>query len=59
MGLCQGRNCQRQIAATIARRHGRDLGDVPVATPRSPARPVALGAIADAAVEDLGLFVAE
>jgi NADPH-dependent 2,4-dienoyl-CoA reductase/sulfur reductase-like enzyme len=59
MGLCQGRNCQRQIAATIARRYGRDVGDVPVATPRSPARPVALGAIADAAVEDLGLFVAE
>jgi D-hydroxyproline dehydrogenase subunit alpha len=59
MGLCQGRNCQRQIAATIARRHRRELGDVPVATPRSPARPVALGAIADAAVEDLGLFVAE
>ena len=59
MGLCQGRNCQRQIAAAIARRHGRELGDVPVATPRSPARPVALGAIADAGVEDLGLFVAE
>jgi hypothetical protein len=26
-------------------------------TPRSPARPVALAAIADEAVEDLGLFV--
>ena len=59
MGLCQGRNCQRQIAATIARRHGRDLGDLAVATPRSPARPVPLGSIADAGVEDLGLFVAE
>jgi NADPH-dependent 2,4-dienoyl-CoA reductase/sulfur reductase-like enzyme len=59
MGLCQGRNCQRQIAALIARRHGRELGELAVATPRSPARPVALRAIADAAVEDLGLFVAE
>ena len=59
MGLCQGRNCQRQIAASIARRHGHALGDVAVATPRSPVRPVALGAIADADVEDLGLFVAE
>jgi pyruvate/2-oxoglutarate dehydrogenase complex dihydrolipoamide dehydrogenase (E3) component len=59
MGLCQGRNCQRQIAEAIARRHGRDLGDVVIATPRSPVRPVPLAAIADAAVEDLGLFVAE
>jgi NADPH-dependent 2,4-dienoyl-CoA reductase/sulfur reductase-like enzyme len=59
MGLCQGRNCQRQIAAMIARRHGREIGDLPFATPRSPARPVALAAIADDTVEDLGLFVAE
>jgi NADPH-dependent 2,4-dienoyl-CoA reductase/sulfur reductase-like enzyme len=59
MGLCQGRNCQRQIAAAIARRHERDLGELPVATPRSPARPVALAAIADPDVEDLGLFVAD
>jgi NADPH-dependent 2,4-dienoyl-CoA reductase/sulfur reductase-like enzyme len=59
MGLCQGRNCQRQIEAAIARRHGRNLGELPAATPRSPARPVALAAIADAGVEDLGLFVVD
>jgi NADPH-dependent 2,4-dienoyl-CoA reductase/sulfur reductase-like enzyme len=59
MGLCQGRNCQRQVAALIAARHGRRIGDVPVATPRSPVRPVPLGAIADETVEDRGLFVVE
>ena len=59
MGLCQGRNCQRQVAALIAARHGRPIGGLPVATPRSPVRPVPLGAVADERVEDLGLFVAE
>jgi hypothetical protein len=59
MGLCQGRNCQRQIAAAIARRHGRRLADIPIATARTPARPAALAAIADPSVVDLGLFVAE
>ena len=56
MGLCQGRNCQRQIAAMIARRHGRPLAELPVATPRAPVRPVPIGAIADASIEDEGFF---
>jgi thioredoxin reductase len=56
MGMCQGRNCQRQLAATIARRHGRPLGDLPVATPRMPVRPVAVAAVADASIEDEGYF---
>jgi len=59
MGLCQGRNCQRQLAALVAARHGLALADLPVATPRTPVRPVPLGAVADDTVEDLGLFVAE
>ena len=59
MGLCQGRNCARHVAALIAARHGRQLSDVPHGTPRSPVRPVPLGAIADDTVEDLGLFVVE
>lgn len=58
MGLCQGRNCAGQVAALIARRHGGRIGDVPVATPRSPVRPVPLGAIADSTIEDPGLFTA-
>jgi thioredoxin reductase len=59
MGLCQGRNCQRQVAALIARRHDRAIDGLDLVTARSPVRPVPLGAVADAAVEDQGLFVAE
>jgi D-hydroxyproline dehydrogenase subunit alpha len=59
MGLCQGRNCQRQVAALIAARHHREIGALAFATPRSPVRPVPLAAIADEAVEDKGLFVGE
>ena len=58
MGLCQGRNCQHQVAALVARRHGVPIADVPVATPRSPVRPVPLGAIADAEQEDERFFTA-
>jgi bacterioferritin-associated ferredoxin len=56
MGMCQGRNCQRQIAALIAARHRRNIGEVQIATARAPARPVALAAIADASIEDHGFF---
>jgi len=53
MGLCQGRNCQRQIAALIAKRHGV-APELP--TPRLPARPVALAAIAREPEDDPGRF---
>jgi hypothetical protein len=56
MGLCQGRNCQRQIAAMIAQRHGGRIADVPVGTPRAPVRPVAMAAVADASIADGGFF---
>jgi len=56
MGLCQGRNCQRHIAALVARRHGLPLASVAPATPRLPVRPVPIGAIADAGLEDGGFF---
>jgi NADPH-dependent 2,4-dienoyl-CoA reductase/sulfur reductase-like enzyme len=59
MGLCQGRNCQRQIAALIAARHGREIGDLAHATARAPVRPVPLAAVADQSIEDLGLFVVD
>jgi hypothetical protein len=48
MGLCQGRNCQRQVAALI--------GSSAHATPRLPARPVALGVIAREPDVDPGRF---
>jgi thioredoxin reductase len=56
MGLCQGRNCQRQVAALISARHGVPVGEVELATPRLPARPVALGAIARRADSDPARF---
>jgi NADPH-dependent 2,4-dienoyl-CoA reductase/sulfur reductase-like enzyme len=59
MGLCQGRNCQRHVAAAIARRHGGTIGALPVSTPRAPVRPVPIGAVADASVEDGGFFTAD
>jgi len=57
MGPCQGRNCQRHIAAMITRRHGSDIGAIPTATPRMPVRPVPIGAMADHGVTDPGLFL--
>jgi D-hydroxyproline dehydrogenase subunit alpha len=57
MGLCQGRNCQRQIAAMIASRYGRRIGEVGLATPRAPVRPVPIGAMADPSIHDEGFFV--
>lgn len=59
MGPCQGKNCQRQIAAMIAARHGRSVGDVALATPRMPLRPVPIASLADPGIESPGLFVAD
>ena len=56
MGMCQGRSCQRQIMAMVARRHGGSLASIPVATPRVPLRPVAIAAVADSTIEDGGYF---
>jgi thioredoxin reductase len=57
MGLCQGRNCRRQIAALVAASTGTSIADVPAATARPPARPVPLAAMADDSIRDEGLFV--
>jgi D-hydroxyproline dehydrogenase subunit alpha len=57
MGLCQGRNCQGQVAAVVARRAGLVVPQVPPLTPRPPVRPVPLGTLADDSVRDEGLFV--
>jgi hypothetical protein len=58
MGLCQGRNCQRTIAGLLAARHGRPIAAIAGATPRLPARPVPIAAIADPTIEDHGFFTA-
>ncbi len=59
MGMCQGRNCNRQVTAAIARRHGSSIAALPVATPRAPLRPVPIGAVADASIEDGGYFTGD
>lgn len=52
MGLCQGKECSRQVAALRARHRGVGVGEVPLLTPRSPVRPVRIGAIAEDRSDD-------
>lgn len=56
MGLCQGRNCQRQVASMVARRHGVPVSGASFSTPRMPVRPTPIASIADAAVGGKTLF---
>ncbi len=46
MGRCQGRNCASHVAATIARRRGMPVADVPPLSVRPPVKPVSIAAIA-------------
>jgi NADPH-dependent 2,4-dienoyl-CoA reductase/sulfur reductase-like enzyme len=57
MGLCQGRNCQRQISALIAQKHGISISQITQATPRFPTKPIKLGQIADATVTSEKYFI--
>ncbi|MDA0217132.1 MAG: NAD(P)/FAD-dependent oxidoreductase [Actinobacteria bacterium] len=57
MGLCQGRNCQRQIAAMISEKHGKDLSEINFATPRFPVKPVEIGLIADPSIQEEKYFI--
>jgi NADPH-dependent 2,4-dienoyl-CoA reductase/sulfur reductase-like enzyme len=57
MGLCQGRNCQRHIAAMIADRHQKPISSVSFQTPRFPVKPVEIGAIADDSVREEKYFI--
>jgi NADPH-dependent 2,4-dienoyl-CoA reductase/sulfur reductase-like enzyme len=57
MGLCQGRNCQRQISALIAQVHKMEIADIPFGTPRFPVKPISLGAIADDQVQGEKYFL--
>lgn len=59
MGPCQGKMCQRQIAALISRRHAVAVADVALATPRMPIRPVRIDAMADHDIVGPTLFLAE
>jgi NADPH-dependent 2,4-dienoyl-CoA reductase/sulfur reductase-like enzyme len=57
MGLCQGRNCQRHIAAMIADRHGKPIESVAFQTPRFPVKPIEIGTIADDSIRDEKYFI--
>lgn len=59
MGPCQGRICQRQVSALIARHHGRPVEDIALATPRMPVRPVPISALADHSIQSPTLFLAD
>ena len=57
MGLCQARNCQRQIAAMIASRHKILISEIPFQTPRMPVKPVEIGKIADPSIREEKYFI--
>lgn len=59
MGLCQGKNCQRHIAAMIGRHHGCPVADVSLSSPRTPVRPVPISALADHSITGRTLFARE
>jgi len=59
MGLCQGRNCQRQIAAMISKRYNLPFSEIAFATPRFPIKPVEIGLIADGSIRDEKYFINE
>jgi thioredoxin reductase len=59
MGLCQGRNCQRQIAAMINQKYQIPIEKIAFATPRFPVKPVEIGLIADGSIQDEKYFVNE
>ena len=47
MGYCQGRRCREEIALISAQAAGVDASDVPIATYRTPARPLPLRSMWD------------
>lgn len=59
MGLCQGRNCQRQIAAMINQEYQVPFEKIAFATPRFPVKPVEIGLIADGSIQDEKYFINE
>jgi len=52
MGPCQGRTCRQLIAAELARHYGVSVEDVLMTTFRPPVKPISLGVLADAYVEE-------
>ena len=57
LGLCQGRNCQRQISALIAEKQNISIAEISQATPRFPTKPISLGQIADSSITSEKYFI--
>ena len=57
MGLCQGRNCQRQISALLAKKQNIPISQILQATPRFPTKPISLGQIADSSITSEKYFI--
>jgi D-hydroxyproline dehydrogenase subunit alpha len=52
MGLCQGRNCARQVASLVAAAANRSIDDVPNFSPRAPVKPIPIGLVAEERPEE-------
>jgi NAD(P)H-nitrite reductase large subunit len=52
MGPCQGRTCRHLIATELSRAYGVPMEDVLMTTFRPPVKPISLGALADAYLDD-------
>ena len=52
MGPCQGRTCRHLIATELSRICGVSVEDVAMTTFRPPIKPISLGALADAFLEN-------
>jgi len=52
MGQCQGRNCSRQVASLVARTAGKSIPEVPMFTPRPPAKLVPIALVAEERPEE-------
>jgi len=52
MGPCQGRTCRQLIAMELSRAYGVPMEDVLMPTFRPPTKPMSLGALADAHIEN-------
>jgi len=52
MGPCQGRTCRHLIATELSRVYGVPMEDILMTTFRPPVKPISLGTLADAWLEE-------
>ncbi|HHY76018.1 MAG TPA: (2Fe-2S)-binding protein [Firmicutes bacterium] len=52
MGPCQGRTCRLLIASELARKTGKQVGEILPSTFRPPMKPVTMGSLAELGEEE-------